>query len=125
MVSPQKQIFKCFGCGMGGNVISFVKEIERVDFWDAVKILAKDANIDIAQYEKHHEKYEEINQGKEKIKRIHKLAQEFFASALTKSQLAIDYLKIQRQLSDDTISTFGIGYAPNNAQDLLTSLRSK
>jgi DNA primase len=62
MVSPQKQIFKCFGCGIGGNVITFVKEIERVDFRDAAKILAKTANIDLSQYEKNYEKYEEMNQ---------------------------------------------------------------
>ena len=50
MVSPTKQIFKCFGCGKGGNVFTFVQEIERIDFWDAVKILAKDANLDINTY---------------------------------------------------------------------------
>lgn len=125
MVSPQKQIFKCFGCGVGGDVITFIKEFERVDFRDAVKILAKDANIDLAQYEKNYEKYEEMNQGKEKIKRLHKLAQDFFVKSLQGNKEAIAYLKKQRKLSDDTIKTFGIGYAPNSHYDLLQKLRTK
>ncbi len=51
VVSPQKQIFKCFGCGKGGDVITFMKEIERIDFRDAAKLLAKDANIDLEKYQ--------------------------------------------------------------------------
>ena len=51
MVSPSKQIFKCFGCGKGGNVLTFMQEIERIDFWDAVKELAKIGNIDMTKYD--------------------------------------------------------------------------
>ena len=51
MVSPTKQIFKCFGCGKGGNVLTFIQEIERIDFRDAVKELAKQQHIDLEKYD--------------------------------------------------------------------------
>ncbi|USN56018.1 MAG: hypothetical protein H6765_00575 [Candidatus Peribacteria bacterium] len=51
-VAEDKQIFKCFGCGKGGNAISFLMEIERMDFWDSLKSLASDAHIDISAYER-------------------------------------------------------------------------
>lgn len=62
VVSSNKQIFKCFGCGKGGNVITFMMEIERLDFWDAVKALAKDANMDLKEYEVNMEKLQEIGE---------------------------------------------------------------
>ena len=49
-VSMDKQIFKCFGCSEGGNVISFLMKIENLDFWDAVEVLAERANIDMSRY---------------------------------------------------------------------------
>jgi len=125
MVSPQKQIFKCFGCGQWGNVITFVKEIEKVDFWDVVKILAKDANIDLSKYEKNYHKYEEFTQGKEKIKRIHNLAQSFFENALNKSKEAKAYLHYQRKLDDTMIKKFGLGYAPSSHYELTQFLKDK
>lgn len=51
VVSPEKQIFKCFSTGIGGNAITFIMEIEKVDFWDSIKVLAPQANIDISKYE--------------------------------------------------------------------------
>jgi len=125
MVSPQKQIFKCFGCGIGGNVITFIKEIERVDFWDAAKILAKEGNIDLTQYEKNYDKYEEMNQGKEKIKRLHKLTQKFFVDSLQTNEKAQKYLKEERKLDTKTIETFGIGYASESHYSLVQMLKSK
>ena len=56
MVSPSKGIFKCFGCGVGGNVISFVRKIEGITFYDAIKKLAKRANIRL-EYDGDSEKY--------------------------------------------------------------------
>ena len=50
-VSMDKQIFKCFGCSEGGNVISFIMKIENIDFWDAVEMLAERANIDTSRFE--------------------------------------------------------------------------
>jgi DNA primase len=108
MVSPRKQIFKDFSTGIGGNAITFVMEIEKVDFWDAIKILAKDANIDLREYELNPKKMEEFSDEREKIKRIHKLAQQYFVQELAKNEQAISYLRNSRNLDDDIIDEFGI-----------------
>ncbi len=125
MVSPTKQIFKCFGCGKGGNVITFVQEIERIDFWDAAKELAKQANIDITKYQSDPKKFEERNDEKEKIKRIHKLAQKFFVEYLEKHPEAKNYLITERKLDEQTIKAFGVGYAPNSHYALIQELKKK
>ena len=64
IVSPTKQIFKCFWCWKAGNVITFIQEIERIDFWDAVKELAKIENIDITKYDSNIQKYAASNDEK-------------------------------------------------------------
>jgi len=99
MVSPQKQIFKDFSSGIGGNVITFVMEIERVDFWDAVKILAEQANIDLSKYHKDPQKIAAQQDKKEKIKNIHNFAQNFFLDQLDKNDDARTYLTEKRKIS--------------------------
>ena len=125
MVSPSKQIFKCFGCGKGGNVITFMQEIERIDFRDAAKELAKQANIDLARYQIDPKKHDDWNDEKEKIKRIHKLAQKFFVEQLEKSPTAKKYLIEQRKLDEKTIKEFWIGYAPDSYYAMIQELKSK
>ena len=125
MVSPNKQIFKCFGCGKGGNVITFMQEIERIDFRDAAKELAKQANIDLAKYQIDPHKYDDRNDEKEKIKRIHKLTQKFFVDQLEKNPTAKKYLIEQRKLDEKTIKEFGIWYAPDSHYALIQEMKSK
>ena len=125
MVSPSKQIFKCFGCGKGGNVITFMQEIERIDFRDAAKELAKQGNIDLAKYQIDPTKHDDRQDEKEKIKRIHKIAQKFFVEQLAKHPEAKKYLNEQRKLSDQIISDFGIGYAPDAHYAMIQDLKSK
>ncbi len=125
MVSPSKQIFKCFGCGKWGNLITFVQEIERIDFRDAAKELAKQANIDVVKYQIDPLKHDDRNDEKEKIKRIHKIAQKFFVEQLTKHPEAKKYLIDQRHLDEKTINTFGIGYAPDSHYTMIQELKSK
>ena len=108
MVSPTKQIFKCFGCGKGGNVLTFVQEIERIDFRDAVKELAKQGNINLEKYQLDKQKIEDYADEKEKIKRMHKLAQQFFTEELQKDIHALTYLKEKRKLDEKMIQHFGI-----------------
>ncbi|HMS91422.1 MAG TPA: DNA primase, partial [Candidatus Absconditabacterales bacterium] len=124
-VSPSKQIFKCFGCGKGGNVITFMQEIERIDFRDAAKELAKQANIDLARYQIDPNKHDDRNDEKEKIKRIHKIAQKFFIEQLTKHPEAKKYLNEQRKLSDQIINDFGIGYAPDSHYTMIQEFKTK
>lgn len=125
MVSPTKQIFKCFWCWKGWNVFSFVQEIEKIDFRDAVKLLAKDEHIDISQYETTSKYAQKSQDDKEKLKRMHKLAQEFFVESLHKNESALMYLHENRNLDDKLISDFWIGFATDKHYELLQHLRSK
>ena len=84
LVSPTKQIYKCFGCGKGWNAINFFMEIERVDYPDAIKQLAEDHRIELTDFEKKRQASPEYTSDKEKLKRIMKLAQEFFVEQLHK-----------------------------------------
>ena len=108
MVSPQKQIFKDFSSGIGGNVITFVMEYEKVDYMDAIKLIADEQRLDISEFIGNSEKSKEYADDREKLKRIHKLAQEFFVDSLKKSDKAMKYLHEKRKLPDNIISDFGI-----------------
>ena len=125
MVSPTKQIFKCFGCGKWWNVFTFVQEIERIDFRDAVKVLAEQEHIDVSQYQQVSAYAQKSQDDKEKLKRMQKLAQEFFVTSLQNSQTALNYLHEKRHLDDKLISEFWIWYANDKHYELLNMLRSK
>ena len=125
MVSPQKQIFKDFSSGIGWNVITFVMEYEKVDYIDAIKIIADEQKLDISEFFNYSEKNREYLDDREKLKRIHKLAQEFFVDNLKKSQKAMEYLHEKRKLSDNIISDFWIGYAPDSSYSIIQYLREK
>lgn len=129
VVSPQKQIFKCFGCGKGGDAITFIKEIERIDFWDAAKILAKDAHIDLEKYNDGKKRRKIFSKGyseeKEMLKYIHKVAQSFFVQQLKSSSSAMDYLTDTRKIDIQSIQEFGISYAPDSYYDVIDYLREK
>lgn len=102
-----------------------MQEIERIDFRDAAKELAKQANIDLAKYQIDPKKHDDRNDEKEKIKRIHKLAQKFFLEQLEKSSSAKKYLIEWRKLDEKMIKEFGIGYAPDSHYALIQELKSK
>ena len=125
MVSPQKQIFKDFSSWIWGNVITFVMEYEKVDYIDAIKIIADEQRLDISEFFNYSEKSREYVDDREKLKRIHKLAQEFFVDSLKKSQKAMDYLHNNRKLPDNIISDFWIGYAPDSSYSLIQYLWQK
>ncbi len=124
-VSADKQIFKCFGCGAWGNAITFLIDVEKIEFWDAIKILAKDANIDINKYiTKNKISDKQINE-KEKIKSINTHAKNFFKKQLQSNQKVKEYAFEQRQLTEDVLEKFEIWYAPGNFYELVNFLKNK
>ena len=125
MVSPQKQIFKDFSSGIWWNVITFVMEYEKIDFLDAVKMIAEEQHLDISEYINNSSSSKEFADEKEKIKRIHKLTQSFFVDNLKKSEKAMNYLKNNRHLSDKIIQEFGVWYAPDSSYELVQYLKTK
>ena len=123
-VSPDKQIFHCFGCGVGGDVINFVKKIENIGFLDSVRLLAEKSGIqlpnDISKAE------EENIKLKNKVYKINELAAKFYHENLYKptSKIAQDYIK-KRKLNNATLKSFLMGYASNSSNELLRFLKEQ
>ena len=123
MVSKSKQIYKCFGCNAGGDVISFVMRWENIDFMEAVKILAKRCGITLDRNisEEERKKIQEMN----KFKEIHTEAARFyFQNLLSRKNPGYEYLK-KRGLSDKIIKKFGLGYSLNSWNSLMNHLLAK
>jgi DNA primase len=106
MVSPQKQIFHCFGCNVGGNVFSFIQKIENVTFVESVQLLARRAGITIEEI-RHDFKPSE----KEKILEINMEALKYFREQFMKNEKPQNYVKM-RGITEETMEEFKIGYAP-------------
>lgn len=116
-VSPDKQIFYCFGCGMGGDAIRFISKIENIDFGESVEVLADRANIKLPENDNNID-YERIKQ-KERLYEINKLAAKYFYNNLflESSKQARDYLE-KRKIDVNVVKRFGIGYSINNSTGL-------
>ena len=122
MVSPELQIFKCFGCGEGGDAIAFYAKMEGVSFGEALREMAKRAGIKLVQRQKTPEE-----ERRETIYRINQLAADFFHYLLVKhkaGEKARAFFK-GRRLREETVETFGLGYAPSSWDSLGTFILSK
>ncbi len=124
-VSPAKQMYYCFGCGAGGNVITFVMEYEHATFQEAVKMLADRAGVSLPEAE-----YSEEVRAKEnrraKLLEIQKEAARYYYYMLRSPRGKTGYQYLAgRQLSDETMKRFGLGYADGSGSDLTAYLKSK
>ena len=109
-VSPDKQIFHCFGCGVGGNVFSFITQIEGINFVEAVQMLAERANIQLPTLQDNGDSQRE--ELKAKVYKVNEFTAEFYHQNLYKPQakMAQEYVK-KRQLSNETLKSFKIGFS--------------
>ncbi|GBL10916.1 DNA primase [Microcystis aeruginosa Sj] len=120
-VSPAKQMYYCFGCGAGGNGIKFFMEVGKQSFSEVVFDLARRYQIPIKTLAV--EQRQELEQQlslKEQLYEIMAVAVSFYQHALSQPQgeKALDYLKVQRQLTPETITTFQLGYSPEGWETL-------
>ncbi|WP_071131530.1 DNA primase [Enterococcus timonensis] len=116
-VTEEKQIFKCFGCGKGGNVFQFVQEIEGVSFVEAVKKVADYAHVPL---EIEVAETAPVTKKNQRLIKMHEQAQTAFQHVLLNTQLGVeplDYLT-KRGLDEETLKTFGIGFAPSTGKFL-------
>ena len=123
MISPEKQLFHCFGCGEGGNVFNFVMKFEKVDFFEAVKMLAKKAGVILPADEK---KENLLYRQKERMYKLNSLAANYFRECLFRAprgKKIINYLK-KRGINDKTVEKYRLGYAPDK-WDVLTNFLKK
>ena len=122
-VSPDKQIFHCFGCGAGGNVIHFISKIEGLNFKDTLELLANRVNIELPTLDNLED--DKTARLKSKVYEINKIAAEFYHENLYKpaSKTAQEYIK-KRKLDNRTLKAFLIGYA-GNFNELYLLLKQK
>ncbi len=109
-VSPDKQIFHCFGCGVGGNVYTFLSKIEGINFIEAVQILAERANIQLPTLQNNGDQI--LEELKSKIYKVNEFATEFYHKNLyqTQAKIAQEYVK-KRQLNNETLNSYKIGFS--------------
>lgn len=120
-VSPDKQIYHCFGCGKGGGVINFVMEIENLSFPEAVEFLAKRAGMPLPE-----ETNDRESRRRARMLELNKAAARFFYEQLSTvaGQAACDYMR-KRKLSPATARNFGIGFAPDSWNSLTEAMKAK
>ncbi len=121
MVSPERQLWKCFGCNKGGSIFDFIMEIEGVEFGDALKILAQRAGIELKKIDP------KIKTERTKLYEICSLANSFFIKQFeaSKTGKSMQEYLTRRGLKQKIIKDWQIGYAPNGWQSLLDFLNSR
>ena len=126
-VHPVKQIYHCFGCGVGGDVFKFVMEMDKCDFMEAVQAVADKCGIAIPRSRDRSPEERREQQQRTALIELHREATAFFARQLETSQegkAARAYLA-DRGLDSEAIARFGLGYAPSGGDALLRHLRTK
>ncbi len=121
VVSPSKGLFKCFGCGKGGNAVSFVKEHENVTYPEALKIVAKKYGIEVKEREETEE--DKIrNNNRESMFMLNSWAAEYFVNTLHNTDegvsVGLSYFRQQRGFSEATIRKFGLGFCPSGGDKM-------
>ncbi len=124
-VSPNKQMYYCFGCGAGGNVFTFLMQYENFTFGEAMDALAERAGIQLPKQEMTQTQRKEADK-RARLLEINKEAAKYFFMLLRgeRGKHAMGYFK-KRELSDETIKKFGLGYSDQYSDDLYRYLRSK
>jgi len=121
MVSPEKQIWHCFGCGKGGDIFSFIQEYEGISFVDALKLLAPKAGVVL-------QKQDAKNSSQRiRVLQILELSRKYYHKVLTDSRVAESARKylIKRGLTDEVIEEWQIGYSPDSWDDLIKILKER
>ena len=125
-VSPGKQMYYCFGCGAGGNVITFLMEYENYTFQEALSSLADRAGVNLPKMEYSREAREQADL-RARLLEVNKLAANYFYYQMKQPQgkAAYDYFHLKRGLADETIVHFGLGYSNKTSDDLYRYLKGK
>jgi DNA primase len=126
-VHPTKQIYHCFGCGVGGDVFKFVMEMEKCAFPEAIRTVAEKCGISIPRPKERSPEERKENQQRSVLVEMHREAQTFYVKQLEgtlEGKAARAYLE-DRGMDKDAMARFGIGYAPSGGDALLRSFKSK
>jgi DNA primase len=122
MVSPEKQIWHDFSSGKGGNMFSFIMEVEGLDFKGALELLARKAGVDLEQYRGSSQRR---GPNKERLYELLELSTKFYQVQFSKNQSTLGYVFKQRKFSKETALEWRLGYSPNNGSALVDYAKSK
>lgn len=118
MVSPERQIWHCFGCGAGGDLFTFLMKYENLEFYEALKVLAEKAGIELRQVSPAEQREFGV------LYDLNQTAADFFVEELNRSAVAREYIS-GRGIKGAVIEEFSLGFAPNNFEDLTIHLINK
>jgi len=118
MISPDRQIWHCFGCGEGGDIFKFLMRYENLEFYEALRVLAERAGVELKSVSPEDQRQFGI------LYDLNAAAAEFFEGALKNSKKAKDYIK-ERGLKEETVSDFMVGFAPSSVDELTVFLINK
>ena len=126
-VSPRKQIFYCFGCGVGGSVIDFEMQYENYSFQEAVKALADNAHIELPESSSYDDRDRHASELRSRLLEVNKEAAVYYNSMLRsfEGRIGYEYFAGKRGLRNDTITHFGLGYADKTPDSLYSFLKDK
>ena len=118
MISPERQIWRCFGCNEGGDIFKFLMKYENLEFYEALKFLAEKANISLSRISPSEQKEFGV------LYDVNRVAVQYYRECLYRASIAEEYL-ISRKLSKKSIDEFEIGFAPNDFDGLTLHLIQK
>jgi len=123
-VSTDEQLYNCFGCEAGGNVITFVSEMENLEFIDTIEFIAEAVNLDLSTYVENSEDYSTEYKEKEEMLKLNREAAIYYYKNLKASEYALTYLN-KREIDRNIIKTFGLGYVLDEWNGLMNYLLQK
>lgn len=123
MISPEKQIWHDFSSNKGGDMFSFIMEVEGVDFREALEILARRANVDLTHYQKQGDG--STAKLKKRLLEAHRGAVQFYHLCLSRNPEALSYIKQKRNFTPDTIRIWQLGYSPDDGKSLYNFLKKR
>jgi DNA primase len=126
-VHPVKQIYHCFGCGVGGDVFKFVMEMEKISFPEAIRVVAEKCGIAVPRARERSPEERKENQQRTLLVEMHREAAAFFAQQLNGTQegRAANAYLLDRGLDSEAVARFGIGFAPSGGEALLRAMKQK
>lgn len=122
MVSPEKQIWHDFSSGKGGDMFSFIQEVEGLDFKETLELLARKAGVDLEQFKG---KSTGSGKQKERLYEVLDIAAKFYQAQLRSNTTALEYVLKKRAFTKETVLLFRIGYSPNTGNALINFLKTK
>lgn len=125
IVSESKQIFKCFWCWKWWNALTFIKEIENIDFYEAIKIWAQKAGIELKNYKSHFKTDGKEFDLKNRLVQVNKVALNFFHKKIFENEKAFEYITQKRKLSKEIIIKYKLWFSWTNSNEFLTYMKDK